>query len=125
MTHMQQVELALAELERKGITGKQAVPAFYRLAWRLGIKLPPPLFQRFLGIASVFGIVWGVQFGVLMLLFKFLVLRETFNVTPRYAVTLFAASAFFGLSMAAVVCWKRRALNLPDWASYAHCSEEK
>src|SRR5690242_1756008 len=41
------LELALEELRARGVPYFTAGPPAFRLAWRLGAQIPPPLFARF------------------------------------------------------------------------------
>lgn len=48
MTHDEKVAFLLDDLARKGIGRYTVAPPIYRLLWRLGIEVKPPLFASFL-----------------------------------------------------------------------------
>ena len=44
MTHREKVEYLIHDLSRRGIKPRAAAPPIYRLLWKIGVHVPPPLF---------------------------------------------------------------------------------
>ena len=99
-----------------GIKRSTYAPPFYRLLWRLGIDLPPPLFSGFFAIAlpggAFFGAAWGLCFWVFARLVR-LPIPDLF-----IGVAALACGALFGLVMALLVRLEARRLGLPRWSDY-------
>ena len=94
------------------------VPPLYRLAWRLGLMIPPPPLAGFwcnvffLGLAFTIG--WG---GVMALLHA--LSAATWPAVGGIALLIGAlvAGLLFGLMMALYWSVKRRGHDLPRWQS--------
>jgi hypothetical protein len=98
------------ELAAQGVGRSTSAPPYYRLAWRLGLRTRPPLYQSFAALALGMGASFAVLTGLLMwLLFR---VPEGLSVT-RVLGLILAAGAVFGLTMASYFRWKARTLQLP------------
>jgi len=107
MTQQEKVDYLIADLKKRGISAWILGPAppLWRLAWRMGINLPPPQFMGFIPLVLIHGIPCGL--AVCLALWR------------DYGVG-FSASAgiLFGLFMAgAYRSWGRK-LKLPSWEEY-------
>lgn len=90
-------------------------PPLFQLIWKLGVKIPPPLFMGFASAALMMGALFGIFFGALM---WFLFWRHVMPLS--FAAVLSAgAGVMFGVLMALYLRWKARQLCLPAWHAYA------
>jgi hypothetical protein len=99
-------------LLEKGVARSNIEPPLLRLLWRLGVPVRPPHFATFgataLGMGSFFGVGWGVGMWA--------VLWRSFSMSGwAMAAAAGFAGALFGLSIAGVFAYRRRALALPTW----------
>lgn len=115
MTHEEKIRHFIADMDNKGVARRNSAPPLYRLLWRMGVRVPPPLFAPTWVVfisGSVFG---GVFYGV----FMWLLLWRAQNLPPFGGVL---ASGAFGISMGAYMSWyfgrQRRKLGLPKWSEY-------
>lgn len=116
MTHGEKIDHLLASLPARGVRPGDIAPPLYRLLWRLGWQIRPPLFQGFVTPILTMGIPFGLAFGPL----TWLVVRLSGRpFGPEDALVYGATTgAFFGLGMAVYFSWKKRALGLPAWERY-------
>ena len=117
MTHSDKLERMQKHLAGLGISPSTAAPPIWRLLWRLGIELPPPLFMGFWPAAFFMGSFFGVFWGLFMWLFQW-----SRQGMPFWLVLAAAAFAgvLFGLCMAAYFRYLARKHNLPSWAAYTN-----
>jgi hypothetical protein len=114
MTHQEKVEHYLNDLAHRGISKGTAAPPLYRLLWRLGIEVPPPLLASFGSLAVMWGVLFGVGWGLIM---WFTFWRD--NMPPAIAlISSLFAGATFGVIMAAYYRWRASKLALPRWEDY-------
>ena len=97
----------------------------YRLMWRLGMNVRPPLYQSFRTLALLMGIFFGGTWGLAMFFVAGGIVRwvESEGVAPRVRtdaelvtvmiVASLLAGLGFGLSMATYYRRKARGLRLP------------
>lgn len=115
MTHSEKIKRLYQHLPKLGISPFTAAPPLYRLLWRLGCEVPPPLFLSFSTLALVMGGFFAIGFG----LFSWLLLP--LESTPS-AASIPVVSAFsgilFGLSMAAYYRHITKRASLPSWSEY-------
>lgn len=116
MTHAEKLQRMYRHMAALGVSPNTAAPPAWRLLWRLGFDVPPPLFLGFwplaISMGTVFGVLWGVSMWLLMWA------RQGVPVSLALAVAV-GAGVMFGLLMAA---WLRRAARsyaLPLWADYS------
>jgi hypothetical protein len=115
MTHAEKLERMRKHMAALGVSPGTAAPPLWRLLWRMGLEVPPPLFLGFwplaLAMGAGFGMVWGG--------FMWLALWSHQGLPSWLAVGAAAgAGAMFGLSMAAVFRYFARRYKLPSWADY-------
>ena len=128
LTHSEKVQHFIEWAARRGISRRAAAPPFWRLAWRLGYKLPPPHFLSFWQfvclLGGFFALGWGTSFGAFMAVMFWLTeptWREPIFLIAFIIVLIpasLAAGACFGLGMA---WWSRRHIRqvrLPSWPDF-------
>jgi hypothetical protein len=113
MTHQKKVDYFIADLKKRGIGESTAAPPMWKLAWRLGMDLPPPHFMGFISLAVVTGVPFGLLWGMAMWL---LIWRGR----PVWisATAAAVAGVLFGLVMAGYYRYSARRLKLPSWQKY-------
>jgi len=117
MTHQEKIAYFIADLTKRGINQYTAAPPFWRFAWKLGIKLPPPYFMGFFPAALVTGVPFGLLFGLLWgLPWWFGFWREFGFWVPAAGGA--ATGILFGLIMAATWRISARKFKLPSWDAY-------
>ena len=112
LTHREKVSFAIEDLAQRGIDTATSAPPAWRVAWALGVKIPPPHFMGFVSIAFTSGIIFGVLWGLLIC---------TFWHTRGWLFTLSAATLAgtgYGLLMAACYRYSATKLELPTWEQY-------
>ena len=115
MTHQEKLKEMYRHMAMLGVSKSTSAPPAWRLLWRLGVEVPPPLFTPFvpsaLGMGAFFAVFWG--------LFMWAVLwaRQGMPVS-LIAVTALTAGALFGFIMAAYFRHLAREHRLPSWAEY-------
>jgi Family of unknown function (DUF6404) len=117
MTHSEKLQKLLEHAPKLGISPYTAAPPLYRLLWRLGIEIPPPLFAAFLPNAFLMGGFFTCSWGLFMCLF---IWAGDGKVSAFFALqaSLFAG-LMFGITMALYLRYKARQLNLPPWSEYS------
>src|SRR5262249_49975063 len=123
MSHAARVEFMLRNLGRRGIRPTTAAPPFFRLLWKLGYEVPPPLFLGFGKNALLMGGTYGLVMAgaIYLFLLSFVTLAKPYSLLGLFAGFLWFVLLFgipFGLAMAAVVRWTARPLALPAWRDY-------
>ncbi len=67
--YMQRMSSISEELAAQGVRSQTFAPPVYRFAWRLGMRVRPPLYQPFstlaVGMGTGFGALWGVMMWIL------------------------------------------------------------
>jgi hypothetical protein len=107
---------ALGILAKTDIWRSNYEPPALRLAWGLGLKVPPPHFARFWSAFAVLGAWFGLTYGLLMWLFVW----SRQGMRPLIAIIVAViAGALFGLFMATYYAYGRNKYKLPEWRSLA------
>ena len=115
MTHSDKLERMQKHLAGLGISPSTAAPPIWRLLWRLGIELPPPLFMGFWPAAFFMGSFFGVFWGVVM----WLLMWGRSGLPLAFAALLaLVAGVLFGLLMAAVLRSQARNKQIPAWKDF-------
>ena len=115
MTRDEKIAFMLKDLGEKGIKKYTAAPPLYRLLWRLGFDVAPPLFASFWLITLQMGVFFAVGWGVVMWFWVW----QGQGLPPIFAIIASAgAGVCFGLAMAAYYRWRWRKLGLPRWEDY-------
>src|SRR5260370_25773652 len=110
MTHREKVDRLIADLGKQGMNAYTVAPPIFRLLWKMGIHVPPPLFLGFFSLALLNGSYFGPLWGACM---RLLIWRDMPLV--QVATSSAIAGIFFGLGMAAYYRWKAARLHLPRW----------
>lgn len=115
MTHDEKIQALLQHARRHQVAPGSAAPPFWRLLWKLGLRLPPPHFLGFWQLVLVCGSFFGSIWGLVVYL---LVWRAQQLPLAQAAGTSLCAGALFGCVMAAVYRRQARRLRLPAWHDY-------
>lgn len=115
VSHQDKGEEFIKEMAHFGVHPSAAVPPMYRLFWRMGIELPPPLFQSSREIVFFVGGPFGVLFGVGVYLMQSQAQRMPLVVAVVCAVI---AGALFGLAVAWYYHRMAQQYVLPSWSEY-------
>jgi hypothetical protein len=113
MTHREKVARFVQEMDKRGVKRYNSAPPVWRLAWLLGIRLPPP---HFLGFVANF-LINAVAFGVPWALIMWLIVWRNER-WPFALATAALAGVPFGLWMACYYRFSARRLVLPPWEDY-------
>ncbi len=112
MTHQEKVALSIAELKAKGLGQSTSAPPLWRLFWKLGLEIRPPLYMSFAGISSFLGSFFAIFWGSFM---WFAHWKNQGMPSIGAIVAALGAGALFGSLMAAYYKWKARKLGLTSW----------
>jgi len=103
---------ALRLFSQTPLRAEKFAPAVLRLAWRAGIRIPPPHFAGFMSTAVAAGAGFGVFFTAVMWV---LVWRLAPRSSPESAAGIGVAAAVAGVSIAGAYAVQRRKFGLPLW----------
>lgn len=109
------IQAMRAHLATRQIAAGVAAPPFWRLLWKLGIPLRPPLFLGFVPLALLCGGFFAVLWGLVMYLASW---RAQATPLPTMLLGMLIAGALFGTIMATVYRRHARRLQLPAWRHY-------
>jgi len=114
MPHSEAVANAQRHLAQLGLPPSTFAPPLWKLLWRLGINIPPPLFMSFwhcvLFMGSFFGCFWGLLMWVIMWS------RQEMPVALALASAAMAG-VLFGLTVALYLRRLARRHTLPSWST--------
>jgi len=115
MDHSEKCAHFASHAASMGLSKTSSQPAFIRLAWFLGWKLPPFQFLGFnhlvLGFGSPFGLFWGTS--------MWLILWRSSGSSPLLNLGVsIGAGLSFGVCMAWLMRRRIVELNLPAWEDY-------
>jgi hypothetical protein len=121
MTHRQKVDHLIAELGQQGVSSHTVAPPLLRLLWALGLSVPPHPFVGFRQLTLLYGIPFGVLWGVGMWLWVWQGLGLAGLIVGVPGTVL--AGLLFGLVMAGFSRWMaarlRARYRLPSsWEDY-------
>lgn len=69
MNFEEKKERAIAIMESKKMWSSNYAPPLLRLAWRMGVRIPPLPFAPFWQVALLMGVPFGTIWGLLMWVF--------------------------------------------------------
>jgi hypothetical protein len=92
-----------------------SAPPLFRLAWALGLDVPPPLFLGFLPLTLLMGAFYGAFWGAFMWVLQWRAWQMPWGLA---ALTAACAGLVFGLCMAGYYRRKAARLRLPPWEGY-------
>lgn len=105
-------ERALTIMESKKMWRSNYAPLLLRLAWKVGLKVPPLPFASFWQITLLMGLWFGPVWGICMWFSSW----KDSGMQPSAAlVSSIVAGICFGVLMAAYHGWQKLVNNLPDW----------
>jgi len=114
-THNEKVEYMIRDLTKRGVNPYTSAPPLFRLLWKLGVELTPPLFRSFLGTALFMGSFFGAFWGLVMWLLLWH--HDSMSLLGAGIVSA-SAGSLFGGAMGAYYRHKRAKLSLPAWRDY-------
>lgn len=115
MTHSEKLGKMQKHLAELGISPSTTAPPIWKLFWRLGVDIPPPLFMGFWPSALFMGSFFGVFWDLFMWLFLWS--RQGMLIWLVLGAAAFAG-VLFGLCMAIYFRYLARKHNLPSWTAY-------
>jgi len=98
MTGSEKLQAMQARMAELGIAPSTAAPPLWKLLWRMGVEVPPPLFMGFWSVALLMGGFFGVGWGILM---WFMMWSRQGMAGWVALVAAVVAGVLFGLAMAA------------------------
>ena len=115
MTHREKVVYLLDDVETRGVGRYVAAPPVHRLAWRLGVEVPPPHFQGFIAVFLSFFGSDGLAIGIVSWVLAWTVSGHDVGVVIKQAMVLGAVSGFL---RACAYRRQARRLDLHRWTQY-------
>ena len=115
MDHQAKVQAMYRHMDALGVSRSTAAPPLWRLLWRAGIEIPPPLFIPFLSAALGMGAFFGFFWGAFMWLFFWTRQGASFELVGGASLL---AGVMFGLLMAAYLRVVAGRHDLPRWSEY-------
>lgn len=118
MTHRQKVDRLVAELGQQGVSSHTAAPLLFRLMWRLGLNVPPPLFLGFVPLTLLMGALFGIPWGIFMWFWVWQAEGLIAGMAVAIPSSVFAG-VLFGIAMAWLSRREATRLGLPtSWEEY-------
>ena len=111
----QRLQRALVMLDGKGLSRGTSAPLLYRLLWKLGFRVPPPLMTGFVPNALLMGGLFGPTWGMVMWL---MVWRRSQMPVGMVLLAMVLAGVLFGLSMGLYGRWNARRRGIPLWRDF-------
>lgn len=115
MNHEVKLQALYRHMDTLGVPRSTVAPPAWRLLWRMGLEVPPPLFIPFLPAALGFGGFFGLFWGATMWLFFWM--RQGASLALVLGASLLTGVCF-GLIMAAYLRAVAKRHNLPAWSEY-------
>ncbi len=121
MTEHEKIDRSVAELVEVGVWRVFAAPLPYQILWKLGVPVPPPHFQSFRSLFSL----WSFCFGAMVASVYGLFLSFS-GANRRDPVMLVFVASTVGLLLGSLAGWlaaiyyrrASRRLGLPTWKQY-------
>jgi len=123
-SYRQRMMAIVEQLHKQGVNRYTSAPPLFRMLWRLGYDVRPPLYQSFWAIALGLG---GLYFAFMAFFTAIAIMCVAFSplargpMTAAFVVHLaarplgacVASGVFFGMSMAGYFRWKAARVQLP------------
>ncbi len=106
------IRAALQVMQAAGVPTPMQAPLVYRLLWRTGLAVPPPVLAGFLANAVLMGALFALGWGGLMWL---LLARSTLLPAAAVLGGACVAGVLFGGAMALLMRWQQQRYRLPAW----------
>ncbi|HET6633096.1 MAG TPA: DUF6404 family protein [Rhodanobacteraceae bacterium] len=117
MEQHEKIEAMYRHMETLGVGRSTAAPPAWRLMWRLGWDVPPPMFLPFWRLAFAVGLAFGLPWGVALMVVTSLPLLVI-------AAVAILGGACFGLVFAGIMYGMGRRHGLPPWSEYRGETEQ-
>jgi len=111
----QRLQRAQAMLDGKGLPRGTSAPLLYRLLWKLGFRVPPPLMMGLVPNALLMGGFFGPVWGLLMWLMLW---RRSQMPVGMVLLAAVLTGVLFGLSMGLYGRWNARRRGIPLWRDF-------
>jgi hypothetical protein len=99
------------ELEAQGVNRYTSAPPIYRLAWRLGFRVKPPLYQSF-GVRTV---IFGLSFVIVFVVGQWLLALSARDFMLKRALLVGIFSAALSSLATSFILWRKlERLRLPQ-----------
>ncbi len=120
MNDQDKVDKLIAELGGQGYSEFTVAPPLFRMLWKHGIDIPPPLFMSFWPIMGLMGPLFAIGFGTFAALFIIPMWLMGLDNVPilRSLVATVCAGLLFGVTMATYCRYQAKKLQLPSWDKY-------
>jgi hypothetical protein len=115
MNHTNKVKHLLYELTEKGYNAIWVAPPFFRVLWKLGIKLPPPIFLHPLVNILIVGTYYTFGWAIIIWTVHWRYHHPSISTVVMVSVL---AGLITGALYAQIVRWRARTLGLPPWHCY-------
>lgn len=115
MEHREKVQRMTSHMAAVGISRSTAAPPAWRLLWRLGIDVPPPLFMSFGTLAVTTGLVFAVTMALVGWWMRS---PDGTDLVAEVVLVPAVAGAVFGLAMAVLYRGWAKQHRLPRWSEY-------
>ncbi len=113
MTGREKIDAAVDYLDDRGVSFSYVAPPHYRLAWLLGLYLPPPHFQSALGLFAFNALFFGVTFCGMAYLFERH--HSPWGVMLVVGLPLGIGSGLIMVAIYRLQAWR---LGLPRWSDF-------
>ena len=120
MNNHDKVSKLIADLGEQGYSEFTVAPPLFRMLWKHGIDIPPPLFMSFWSILVFGDALFAIGFGAFAAVFIIpMCLMGVENVPIMQSlVATVCAGLFFGVTMATYFRYQARKFLLPSWDKY-------
>jgi hypothetical protein len=118
VTAREKINAAVEDLIARGVRKTTAAPFLYRLFWRIGLNIRPPLYQGFFTCLVIHGGMFGLLIGTTFAITSPSSTRNLGRFMDMVGVLAVASGLCFGTMMALyfrVYAWR---LKLPRWSRF-------
>jgi hypothetical protein len=107
----QRMRVIANRLRDQGVTWHAFAPLIYRLAWRFGLRVRPPLYHSFAMVAIIQGVLFAILYGAMMWYWEWR--AEGYSIL-RAVIIAVLTGTFFGCAMAFFSRRKTAHIRLPN-----------
>lgn len=117
MSHGQKITILQTDLRRRGISPYTVSPILYRVCWRAGIHIPPPLYAP-----GLHGLICAFLFLLLGLANYILAMLAGSKINLWLGVMLMTVPAIIFGTIMGLYYWKKaKSLGLGRWSEFGEC----
>jgi hypothetical protein len=123
MNHEEKITYLLKWAAANKVSKWRVAPPIFRMAWKCGLKIPPPHFMPFLPLAFIGTLGWGIPMTAVVWFSSPLLSGHSSGCIPfgniqRFSVTMLTVSAAFGFSVAAIFRYEAHKYKLGKWEDF-------